>query len=76
MLYGSYMGSCNPHLDIPKFADLYEADKFPVDKLITKRLPLSDVNFALDNIADNREARQTLAPQCRKGCCCRDVNVG
>jgi len=62
-LHGSYMGSCNPQLDIPKFVGLYKSGKFPVDKLITKRLALSDINVALDNMADSRELRQVLTPQ-------------
>ncbi|MGI9482948.1 MAG: zinc-binding dehydrogenase, partial [Hyphomicrobiales bacterium] len=32
---GSYMGSCNAQLDIPKFVQLYLEGRFPVDKLIT-----------------------------------------
>jgi len=61
-LIGSYMGSCNAPLDIPKFVGLYKSGKFPVDKLITKRLPLTDINLALDNMADSRELRQVLTP--------------
>jgi len=61
-LTGSYMGSCNAPLDIPKFVGLYKSGRFPVDELITRRMALSDINLALDNMADSRELRQVLAP--------------
>ncbi|NOX73714.1 MAG: zinc-binding dehydrogenase, partial [Alphaproteobacteria bacterium] len=46
-IIGSYMGSCNPARDIPKFIAAYQAGRFAVDKLITHRMPLSDINIAL-----------------------------
>jgi alcohol dehydrogenase len=61
-IYGSYVGSCNPRLDIPELVDLYRRGKFPVDRLITRRMPLSEVNTALDNMADSRDLRQILEP--------------
>ncbi|MCW2306265.1 zinc-binding dehydrogenase [Rhodobium gokarnense] len=59
---GSYMGSCNPKIDIPKFVGLYRSGRFPVDKLITHRMPLAEVNTALDRMADSRAFRQILKP--------------
>ena len=59
---GSYMGSCNPQNDIAKFIAAYQKGIFPVDKLITHRLPLSDVNTALERMADSRALRQIMTP--------------
>ncbi len=59
---GSYMGSCNPRTDIPRFIALHESGRFPVDRLITGRMPLSEVNTALDRMADSKALRQILKP--------------
>ncbi|MBZ0215701.1 MAG: zinc-binding dehydrogenase, partial [Fimbriimonadaceae bacterium] len=59
---GSYMGSCNPMVDIPKYVELYKAGRFPVDQLITHRLPLADVNIALERMAGSQALRQILTP--------------
>ena len=61
-IHGSYMGSCNPALDIPKFVALYQAGRFPVERLITHRLPLAEVNTALERMAASRALRQILTP--------------
>jgi alcohol dehydrogenase len=59
---GSYMGSCNPTIDIPKFVALFAEGRFPVDRLITHRMPLADVNAALENMAASSALRQILIP--------------
>jgi alcohol dehydrogenase len=59
---GSYMGSCNPAIDILKFLELYTSGRFPVDRLITHRMPLADVNNALENMATSNALRQILTP--------------
>lgn len=59
---GSYMGSCNPQVDIPSFIAAYQKGTFPVEKLITHRLPLSDVNIALERMAASRALRQIMTP--------------
>jgi alcohol dehydrogenase len=61
-IVGSYMGSCNPLIDIPKFVALFVEGRFPVDRLITHRMPLADVNIALENMAASRALRQILIP--------------
>ncbi|MCB2099770.1 MAG: alcohol dehydrogenase catalytic domain-containing protein [Rhodobacterales bacterium] len=59
---GSYLGSCNPRRDIPRYMALFRHGRLPVDKLITHRLPLDQVNTALDRMADRRALRQILQP--------------
>ena len=60
---GSYMGSCNPAVDIPRYVDLYREGRFPVDRLITHRMPLSEVNTALERMASAGALRQILSPE-------------
>ena len=61
-IHGSYMGSCNSADDIPKFVELFKAGRFPVDKLITHRMPLADINIALERMAASKALRQILTP--------------
>lgn len=61
-IVGSYMGSCNPATDIPKFAEMYRRGRFPIDRLITHRMPLAEVNTALDRMSDSAALRQILIP--------------
>jgi alcohol dehydrogenase len=59
---GSYMGSCDPAQDITKFITAYQDGLFPVDKLITHRLPLEGVNIALERMAASKALRQIMTP--------------
>jgi len=61
-IHGSYMGSCNPLIDIPKFVELFKDGHFPVDRLITHRMPLAEVNTALERMASSTALRQILTP--------------
>jgi alcohol dehydrogenase len=45
---GSYLGSCVPARDIPRYIDLYLAGKLPVDKLMGRRLTLDQINDGFD----------------------------
>ena len=59
---GSYMGSCVPVRDIPRFIDLYKRGKLPVDALISDTIPLSDINAGFDRLAAGVTIRQILVP--------------
>lgn len=61
-IHGSYMGSCNPAVDIPVFIQAYLDGRFPVDRLITHRLPLAGINTALERMASSSALRQILLP--------------
>jgi alcohol dehydrogenase len=61
-ILGSYMGSCNPAVDIPRFVELYKAGRFPVDQLITHCMPLADINVALEQMAASIALRQIITP--------------
>ena len=36
-LKGSYIGTCVPSRDIPRYMDLYKQGRLPVDRLLTGR---------------------------------------
>ncbi|MCW9035999.1 MAG: alcohol dehydrogenase catalytic domain-containing protein [Rhodospirillales bacterium] len=59
---GSYVGSCNPLVHIPRYMSLYQQGKFSVDQLISHHLPLAEINKALDQMADNDAVRQIIQP--------------
>ncbi|MBX6394968.1 MAG: zinc-dependent alcohol dehydrogenase family protein [Alicyclobacillaceae bacterium] len=59
---GSYVGSCVPSRDIPRFMDLYKQGKLPVNKLLTDRLPLENINEGFDRLDRGEAARLVMVP--------------
>ena len=59
-LKGSYLGSCVPVRDIPTYIDLYKAGKLPVDRLMSDRIALEDINAAFDRLAAGETVRQVI----------------
>lgn len=59
---GSYMGSTRPQQDIPAMARLWLEGKLPVERLISAHRPLSEINLALEALADGSAIRQVLVP--------------
>ena len=59
---GSYMGSCDPRRDIPRFITWYREGRLPLDRLITHRWGLSDINTALDHMVAREGMRQMIRP--------------
>ena len=57
---GSYLGSCVVERDIPHYIDLFQRGDLPVDKLISRRIALEDLNEAFDRLADGSEVRQVI----------------
>ncbi|OUM87016.1 MAG: alcohol dehydrogenase [Bacillus thermozeamaize] len=47
---GSYVGSCVPARDIPRFIELYKQGRLPVNRLLTDRLRLEDINEGFDRL--------------------------
>lgn len=60
---GSYMGSCVPRRDIPRFVDLYRAGRLPVDRLRSGDLGFDALNAGFDRLSDGHVVRQTLIPR-------------
>lgn len=61
-LKGSYIGSCVPARDIPRFIALYQQGLLPVDRLMSERISLKDINLGFDRLADGVSVRQILEP--------------
>lgn len=59
-LKGSYMGSCVPSRDIPRFIALYQAGILPVDLLFTRTIVLDEINSAFDALASGEAVRQLI----------------
>jgi alcohol dehydrogenase len=59
-LKGSYLGSAVPARDIPHYIDLFKAGRLPVDKLITHRLKLDQINEGFDRLAAGEAVRQVI----------------
>jgi alcohol dehydrogenase len=59
---GSYMGSCVPKRDIPRFIELYKRGKLPIDRLRSATIGFDDLNAGFDRLADGGVLRQVLVP--------------
>jgi alcohol dehydrogenase len=60
-LKGSYMGSCLPRRDIPRFIEMYRAGDLSVDKLQTHSLQLDNINLGFDRLAQAQAVRQLIS---------------
>ncbi|GAA2682228.1 MULTISPECIES: zinc-binding dehydrogenase [Actinosynnema] len=61
-LRGSYLGSCVPGRDIPRFIALHRAGLLPVEGLLTGRLALEEVGAGFDRLAGGEAVRQVVVP--------------
>ena len=59
-LRGSYLGSSVPARDIPRFVALHQAGKLPVERLLTHRLDLDEINEGFDRLARGEAVRQAV----------------
>jgi Zn-dependent alcohol dehydrogenase len=59
-LKGSYLGSCVPERDIPKFIKAYQAGRLPVQELLTHRITIDEINVGFDRLAAGAAVRQAV----------------
>lgn len=59
---GSYIGSCVPIRDVPRYIELYQRGLLPVDRLMSERIGFDDLNVALDRLTGGDTVRQILVP--------------
>jgi Zn-dependent alcohol dehydrogenase len=59
-LQGSYIGSCIPSRDIPAYIKLYQSGRLPVDKLMTHKLELYQINEGFERLAKGEAIRQII----------------
>ena len=58
---GSYLGSCVPSRDIPRYVEWYQQGKLPVDRLLSETIALEEINAGFDRLASGETLRQTIA---------------
>lgn len=59
-LSGSHGGEAIPNVDIPRYHKLFQADRIKLRELITERLPLEDINLAIDNMRSGKTSGRCL----------------
>lgn len=57
---GSYLGSCVPARDIPRYIELYRQGRLPIERLMSERLKLDDINEGFDRLASGHTVRQMV----------------
>jgi alcohol dehydrogenase len=57
---GSYVGTCVPSRDIPRYIDLYRQGKLAVNRLMSGRLKLEDINQGFDLLNEGKAVRQVV----------------
>jgi alcohol dehydrogenase len=57
---GSYIGTCVPSRDIPRYIDLYRQGKLAVNRLMSGRLKLEDINSGFDLLNEGKAVRQVI----------------
>ena len=59
-LRGSYIGSAVPARDIPRYIEMYQRGKLPVDRLMGETLALDDINRGFDRLATGQAMRDVV----------------
>ncbi len=57
---GSYVGSCVPPRDMPRYIELYRKGMLPVNKLLSDRITLDQINEGFDRLASGHTVRQIV----------------
>ena len=60
---GSYIGTCVPSRDIPRYIDLYRQGKLAVNRLMSGRLKLEEINRGFDLLNEGKAVRQVVVFQ-------------
>jgi alcohol dehydrogenase len=57
---GSYIGSCVPRRDVPRYIALYRSGRLPVDRLVSGYLRPDELNEGFDRLAEGSAVRQIV----------------
>jgi alcohol dehydrogenase len=57
---GSYIGTCVPSRDLPRYIELYLGGKLPVNKLMSGKMKLDDINAGFDLLHEGKAVRQVV----------------
>ena len=61
-LKGSYIGTCVPSRDIPRYVALYRDGRLPVDRLMSGTIALDDINAGFDRLQAGEVVRLVVTP--------------
>ncbi len=59
-IQGSMMGSNRFPVDMPRLVDFYLSGKLKLDELISRRMPLENINEAFDELRRGELARSVI----------------
>jgi alcohol dehydrogenase len=59
-IIGSYLGNCVPARDLAIFIDMWRAGRLPVERLISARLEIGQINEAFDSLERGDALRQII----------------
>jgi S-(hydroxymethyl)glutathione dehydrogenase/alcohol dehydrogenase len=59
-IQGCIMGSLRFRQDLPYFIDLYRSGRLMLDEMVSRRIPLEDINAGYDAIGDGSIARSVI----------------
>jgi alcohol dehydrogenase len=59
-IVGSYLGSAVASRDIPNYVELWRSGRLPVERLISSRIGLADLDTAMDDLASGSALRQVI----------------
>ncbi|MBY6541032.1 S-(hydroxymethyl)mycothiol dehydrogenase [Rhodococcus sp. BP-349] len=59
-LKSSWYGDCLPERDFPMLVDLYQQGRLPLEKFVTERIALDDVEAAFDTMAKGQVLRSVV----------------
>lgn len=57
---GSYIGTCVPSRDLPRYVALYRQGRLPVDRLLTHRMQLEEINAGFERLREGKAIRQVV----------------
>jgi Zn-dependent alcohol dehydrogenase len=57
---GSYLGSAIAARDIPRYVELWRSGRLPIERLISSRIGLADLDSAMDRLASGSALRQVI----------------
>jgi alcohol dehydrogenase len=60
IIKGSYMGSAVPRRDIPRYIQMYQGGRLPIELLHTHTIKLNEINRAFDALAAGQAVRQLV----------------
>jgi S-(hydroxymethyl)glutathione dehydrogenase/alcohol dehydrogenase len=59
---GSFYGSCDPQVDMPRVIDLYMDGRLPLDRLVSRTYPLDEINEAFAAMNSGEVVRAVITP--------------